>query len=58
MNISTGIRQPHGIRAVIYGVEGIGKTTLASKLESPLFIDLVYHFDQKFRILIHKVARL
>ena len=40
MNISTGIRQPHGIRAVIYGVEGIGKTTLASKLESPLFIDL------------------
>lgn len=40
MQISTGIKSPAGIRAVIYGVEGIGKTTLASKLEKPLFLDL------------------
>ena len=40
MNITTGKLQPRGLRAVIYGVEGIGKTTLASKLEKPLFLDL------------------
>jgi hypothetical protein len=40
MEISTGKRLPRGLRAVIYGVEGIGKTTLASKLEAPLFLDL------------------
>ncbi len=40
MNIATGKRAPHGLRAVIYGVEGIGKTTLASKLEKPVFLDL------------------
>lgn len=40
MNITTGKRTPRGLRAVIYGVEGIGKTTLASKLEKPLFLDL------------------
>lgn len=40
MNITTGKLQPRGLRAVIYGVEGIGKTTLASKLEAPLFLDL------------------
>ena len=40
MNITTGKLQPCGLRAVIYGVEGIGKTTLAAKLEAPLFLDL------------------
>ena len=40
MNITTGKLQPRGLRAVIYGVEGIGKTTLASKLDKPLFLDL------------------
>ncbi len=40
MNITTGKLTPRGLRAVIYGVEGIGKTTLASKLERPLFLDL------------------
>lgn len=40
MEITTGKKQPRGLRAVIYGVEGIGKTTLASKLEAPLFLDL------------------
>lgn len=40
MNITTGRLQPRGLRAVIYGVEGIGKTTLASKLDKPLFLDL------------------
>lgn len=39
MNISSGRQTPRGLRAVIYGVEGIGKTTLASKLEKPLFVD-------------------
>ena len=38
MNISTGI-QNKPIKAVIYGPEGIGKSTFASKFPNPLFID-------------------
>lgn len=38
MNISTGIK-PHAIKAVLYGTDGIGKTTFASKAPYPLFID-------------------
>lgn len=38
MNISTGI-QNKPIKAVIYGPEGIGKSTFASKFPAPLFID-------------------
>lgn len=38
MNISNGI-QPHAIKAVLYGTDGIGKTTFASKTPYPLFID-------------------
>lgn len=38
MTITSGI-QPRPIRVVIYGPEGIGKTTLASAFPKPLFID-------------------
>lgn len=38
MNILTG-KQNHALKLVIYGVEGIGKTTFASKFPDPLFID-------------------
>ena len=38
MNINTGI-QNKPIKAVIYGPEGIGKSTFASKFPAPLFID-------------------
>ena len=38
MNISTGI-QNKPIKAVVYGPEGIGKSTFASKFPAPLFID-------------------
>ena len=38
MNISNGI-QPHPVKMVLYGVEGIGKSTFASKAPDPLFID-------------------
>ena len=38
MNISTGI-QNKPIKAVVYGPEGIGKSTFASKFPNPLFID-------------------
>lgn len=38
LNITRGIQQ-HAQKVVIYGVEGIGKTTLASKFPNPLFID-------------------
>lgn len=38
MNISTG-RQNKPIKAVIYGPEGIGKSTFASKFPAPLYID-------------------
>ena len=39
MNISKG-KQQQAVRAVIYGVEGIGKSTFAAGLPSPLFLDL------------------
>ena len=39
MKITRGI-QPKAQRVVIYGTEGIGKTTLASKFPDPVFIDL------------------
>lgn len=39
MKIITGIKKPKAFRVVVYGVEGIGKTTLASKLPKPLFLD-------------------
>jgi hypothetical protein len=32
-------KQRHAVRAVLYGVEGIGKTTLAAQFPKPLFID-------------------
>lgn len=38
MNINTGI-QNKPIKAVVYGPEGIGKSTFASKFPNPLFID-------------------
>ena len=38
--------QRKAVRAVIYGVEGIGKSTLASKLPEPLFVDLEQGTDQ------------
>ena len=38
MNITSGI-QARAQRVVIYGTEGIGKSTLASQFPKPLFID-------------------
>lgn len=50
MKIQTG-QELKPIRTIIYGVEGIGKTTIASKFPKPLFIDLEgscgrYGFDR------------
>lgn len=39
LNITSG-KQKTLARVVLYGVEGIGKTTLASQLDKPIFIDL------------------
>ena len=39
MKIVKGATKPKGIRAVIYGVAGVGKTTLATKLPNALFLD-------------------
>lgn len=39
MNIEQGMK-PTAIKFVIYGPEGIGKTTLASQAPNPLFIDI------------------
>ena len=39
MNITKGIIS-RPVKAVIYGVEGIGKSTFASKFPDPLFFDL------------------
>lgn len=38
LKISSGVK-PRAQRVVIYGAEGIGKTTMASKFPDPLFID-------------------
>jgi hypothetical protein len=38
LNISSGVKL-RSQRVVIYGPEGIGKTTMASKFDDPLFID-------------------
>ena len=49
MNISTG-KIDRAQKIVIYGAEGIGKTTLASKFPDPLFIDTegsTAHIDVK-----------
>lgn len=39
LNITKGV-QTHPVKVVIYGVEGIGKTTFASRFPKPLFLDL------------------
>ncbi len=39
LNITKGV-QAHPVKAVIYGVEGIGKTTFAAQFPKPLFLDL------------------
>lgn len=39
MNIIKGKTKPKGLRVVIYGVHGIGKTTLAAKLPRTVFLD-------------------
>lgn len=39
IGITEGISRPKGLRVVIYGSEGIGKTTLANKLGNGLFLD-------------------
>lgn len=49
MNITTG-RIPKAQKVVIYGVEGIGKSTFASQFPDPLFIDTedsTLHMDVK-----------
>jgi replication-associated recombination protein RarA len=38
-DLITGVRQK-ALRVVIYGSEGIGKTTLAAEFPSPIFIDV------------------
>lgn len=38
-NISSGRDNSKGEKLVIYGVEGVGKTTLAASLPDPIFID-------------------
>ncbi len=39
LNIISGKTKPRGLRVVIYGVHGIGKTTLAANLPGALFLD-------------------
>lgn len=55
--ITSGADHSKGIKTVIYGVEGVGKTTLASKLPDPLFIDTegsTTHFDNIKRLPVPK----
>lgn len=37
--VSKGIQLGKGIKTLIYGVEGVGKSTLASKFPKPIFLD-------------------
>ena len=49
MNITNG-KVPRAQKILLYGVEGIGKTTLAAAFPDPLFIDTegsTYHLDVK-----------
>ena len=39
LTINKGIQQS-AVKVVVYGVEGIGKTTFASHFPAPLFLDL------------------
>lgn len=39
MNITTG-KQIEPVKGIIYGIEGIGKTTMAAKWPKPLFLDV------------------
>jgi len=39
MNIVRGKTKPKGLRIIVYGVPGSGKTTFASKLQNNLFVD-------------------
>ena len=39
MNIIKGITKPKGLRVIIFGCHGIGKTTLAANLPGALFLD-------------------
>lgn len=39
MNIVKGKTKPRGLRVIIYGVHGVGKTTLAANLPGALFLD-------------------
>lgn len=48
--ITQGPLHSMGIKTVIYGVEGVGKTTLASQFPDPLFIDVegsTYRYNVK-----------
>lgn len=51
--ITSGADKSKGVKTVLYGVEGIGKTTLASKFPNPVFIDTeggTGHFDNIQRL--------
>ena len=50
MNITRG-KQAKAQRVIIYGTEGIGKSTLASQFPNPLFIDTRFYKQ-------HDVARM
>ena len=39
-NIESAPKKGKGIRFALYGVEGIGKSTLASQMPSPIFISV------------------
>lgn len=39
MNIIKGVTKPNGLRLIVYGVAGIGKTSLAAALPKALFLD-------------------
>lgn len=39
MNIIKGVTKPKGLRLIVYGVAGIGKTSLAAALPKALFLD-------------------
>ena len=40
MKIRKTVQKPNGVRIVLYGTEGIGKTSTAARLPNPLFLDL------------------
>lgn len=57
MEITKG-RIPCAKKVVIYGPEGIGKSTFASQFPDPVFIDSIFHMHMYWELLLHRIEAI